>query len=124
MNTLTLDVTTVAAACARCHNEETKIDPKVPEQARAALNKFLSIDRFHRYIAARMDPAQAGLFFREVDARVEALSVLWHTFDLERIRGDTQQMIDVMRRKRDEIRRQRTPATPPSPKAQGDADSR
>jgi len=106
MNTLVLDVNSVEAACARCHNSETEIDPKVPAEARDALNKFLSIDRFHRYIVARMEPAQAGLFFREIDSRVASLSVLWHTFDLDRIRAETQQVIDVMRTKRDEIRAQ------------------
>jgi formate-dependent nitrite reductase cytochrome c552 subunit len=115
MNTLTLDVTTVEAACARCHNEETKIDAGVPEEARAALNKFLSIARFHRYIAARMDPAQSGLFFRKIDDRVTSLSVLWHTFELERIAGETQEVLDVMRRKRDEIREQRAATTPSTP---------
>lgn len=119
MNTLTLDVTTVETACARCHKEGTKIDPKIPQQARGALNKFLSIDRFHRYIAARMDPAQSGLFFREVDARVESLSILWHTFDLERIDAETRAVLDVMRAKRDEIRQQRAPASSPAPGAQG-----
>jgi hypothetical protein len=112
MNTLVLDVTTVQAACARCHNAETKIDPKVPEQARGALNKFLSIDRFHRYIAARMDPAESVPFFRQIDARVDALRVLWHTFDLERIGAETQGVLDVMQRKRDEIRKQHPAAAP------------
>ena len=112
MNTLTLDVTTVETACARCHNDDTKIDPKIPEEARATLNKFLSIDRFHRYIAARMDPAEAALFISEIDARVEALSVRWHTFDLEDIDAETAAVLDVMRRKRDEIRKQRAGAAP------------
>jgi hypothetical protein len=107
MNTRTLDVTTVESACARCHNEETEIAPEVPQKARTTLNKFLSIDRFHRYVAARMDPTQSGLFFREIDGRVVALSVLWHTFDLERIEIETQAVLDVMRRKRDEIRKQK-----------------
>jgi hypothetical protein len=120
MNTLILDVTTVETACARCHNDQTKIDPKIPQQARATLNKFLSIDRFHRYIAARMDPAQSGPFFREIDARVAALSVRWHTFDLEPIDGETQAVLDVMRQKRDEIRKHRAAAEPhATPEAPG-----
>lgn len=122
MNTLVLDVTTVESACARCHNAETKIDPKVPKQAREALNKFLSIDRFHRYIAARMDPAEAMPFFRQIDGRVDALRVLWHTFDLERIGAETQGVLDVMQQKRDEIRMQRSSA--PAPGAHGGPDPR
>lgn len=105
MNTLTLDVTTVEAACARCHDEKGEIDPLVPEKARASLNKFLSIDRFHRYIAVRMDPAESVPFLREMDARIEALSVLWHTFDLPLIETETQEVLDVMRSKRDELRK-------------------
>ena len=120
MNTLVLDVTTVEAACARCHNEETKIDPKVPEQARNTLNKFLSIDRFHRYIAARMDPAESAPFFRQIDARVDGLRVLWHTFDLERIGAETQGVLDVMQQKRDEIRKGHAAGDPaPKPQAPG-----
>jgi hypothetical protein len=118
MNTLTLDVTTVEETCVRCHNDETKIDPKIPKQARATLNKFLSIDRFHRYIAARMDPVEAAAFFSGIDARVDALSIRWHTFDLEEIDKETQAVLDLMRQKRDEIRKQRAATSPsPSPKA-------
>jgi hypothetical protein len=120
MNTLTLDVTTVEEACARCHNTETEIDPEVPARARVALNKFLSIDRFHRYVAARLPPAESALFFREVDRRVTSLSVLWHTFDLKRVQAETTGVLDVMKAKRDEIRQQRRPAPPsPTPQAQG-----
>jgi hypothetical protein len=112
MNTLTLDVTTVEAACARCHDAETEIDPEVPAEARAALNKFLSIDRFHRYIAARMEPTEAGLFLRELDARIASLSVLWHSFELDRIRAETREVLDAMRSKRDEIRARQTAEEP------------
>jgi hypothetical protein len=117
MNTLTLDVTGVEAACARCHDEETGIAPGVPQQARTTLNKFLSIDRFHRYVAARMDPLESGPFFSEIDERVAALSVLWHTFDLPRIDEETQAVLDVMRRKRNEIRKPK--ASPSAPQARG-----
>jgi hypothetical protein len=102
---MTLDVATVESACKRCHDAETGIDPEVPAEARATLNKFLSIARFHRYVAARMEPVEAARFFQQIDGRVEALSVLWHTFDLERIDRETQAVIDVMREKRDEIRK-------------------
>jgi hypothetical protein len=107
MNTLTLDVTRVEAACARCHDEETGIAPEVPAAARSTLNKFLSIDRFHRYVSARMDPAESGPFLRQIDERIAALSVLWHGFDLERIDNETQAVLEVMRRKRDEIRKKK-----------------
>ncbi|MHC4932943.1 MAG: cytochrome c3 family protein [Planctomycetota bacterium] len=124
MNTLTLDVTTVEEACTRCHNAETNIDPEVPAEARAALNKFLSIDRFHRYIAARMEPAESGLFFRDIDQRVTSLSVLWHTFDLERVKGETRAVLDVMRAKRDEIRKRGNAATRAAPTAQEELSER
>jgi len=104
MNTLTLDVTTVEATCSECHNDETGNHPDIPDQARVALNRFLSIDRFHRYVAVRLDPKEARGYLATIDARREELSVLWHTFDLERIEAATRGILDDLRTKRDEIR--------------------
>ena len=65
-----------------------------------------------------MDPAESGLFLRQIDARAASLSVLWHGFDLELIGRETQAVLDAMRKKRDEIRGQRTgAASPPAPRA-------
>jgi hypothetical protein len=105
MNTTVLDVTTVGAACARCHNEETGNHPDIPDQARVILNKFLSIDRFHRYMSLRLDAEERKAFFGEVDPRIHALAVTWHTFDLDEIEPATRALVDVMKRKRDSLRK-------------------
>jgi hypothetical protein len=76
----------------------------MPEKARRVLNKFLSIDRFHRYVAARLEPAEAKPFLADVDTRIESLSVQWHSFEIDDIEERTIEVLDILRAKRDEIR--------------------
>jgi hypothetical protein len=102
MNTLTLDVTTVEATCARCDDDDNHRE--IPSEARATLNQFLSIDRFQRYVRIRTDPSQARDFLERVDAQRGDLSVLWHTFDLKRADAATAGILDELREKRDELR--------------------
>lgn len=104
-----LDVNTVEAACARCHNNETDNHPENPEKARAILNRFLSIQRFYRYITIRAEPAEARTFFKAIDPQMQRLSVTWHTFDLEQIDEETAAVLTLMKAKRDEIRNRRQP---------------
>lgn len=104
MNTLTLDVTTVEATCSRCHNRESDNHPEIPDEARRALNRFLSIDRFRRYVVVRLAPQESRLFLEGIESRREDLSVLWHTFDLEQIEVMTGGILDALREKRNEIR--------------------
>lgn len=99
-----LDVTTVEAACARCHDEEHDNHPENPEKAKAILNRFLSIHRFYRYVSIRIDPSEARSFFEDVDARHRQLSITWHTFDLEQIDKETTALLDLLKEKRDELR--------------------
>jgi nitrate/TMAO reductase-like tetraheme cytochrome c subunit len=98
-----LNVNTVEETCSRCHNEETENSPETPEKARALLNRFLSIHRYYRYITVRGDPAETREFFEEVDAGIRALSVSWHTFDLEGIEERTKAVLDSVRLKREEV---------------------
>jgi len=102
-----LDVSTVAEACARCHNEETENHPDHPEKARAILNRFLSIQRFYRYITVRGEPAEARAFFESIDPVMQQISVTWHTFDLEKIDAETAVVLILMKAKRDEVRNRR-----------------
>ena len=111
MNTLTLDVTTVEAACSRCHNLESDNHPEIPEEARRALNKFLSIDRFYRYVAVRLDTEESRRFLEGIDTRRDELSVQWHSFDLERIGAATSGILDELRERRDRIRARSRAAT-------------
>lgn len=113
MNTSVLDVTTVRAACARCHNEEMDNHPEIPDKARTILNKFLSIDRFHRYMSARLEADERQAFFAEVDPRIHALAVTWHGFDLEEIEPATRALVDLMKEKRSSLRKK--PAAGPAP---------
>jgi hypothetical protein len=104
-----LDVNTVAVACARCHNDETGNHPDHPEKARAVLNRFLSIQRFYRYITTRADPKEARAFFEAIDPQMQQLSVTWHTFDLEKIDEETAAVLALMKAKRDELRNRPRP---------------
>ena len=104
MSTLTLDVTTVGQTCLHCHNDESGNHPEIPDEARMALGRFLSIERFRRYVVRRADSAETGLFLEGIDARRGDLSILWHTLDLERIDAETVGILDALREKRDEIR--------------------
>ena len=100
-----LDVNTVQATCERCHNEERDNHPENPEKARAILNRFLSIHRFYRYVSIRIDPSESRSFFENVDARHRRLSITWHTFDLEQIDKETTALLNLLKEKRDELRK-------------------
>jgi len=99
-----LNVNTVANACANCHNEKTDNLPENPEKARSALNRFLSIQRFYRYITVRAGAEEARSFFAALDPKIENLSVTWHTFDLDEIDAETSEVLALLKAKRDEIR--------------------
>ena len=88
INVAVLNVNTVEETCSRCHDEAGENHPETPERARSLLNRFLSIHRYYRYITVRGDPAETKGFFDAVDAQIHALSVTWHTFDLDRDRGE------------------------------------
>jgi hypothetical protein len=101
MNTTVLDVTSVKAACERCHSEKTGNKPEIPDEARVILNKFLSIDRFNRYLSVRLKPEEKSAILNDADARIHALAVIWHSFDLKKIERETQALVDLMKQKRD-----------------------
>ena len=105
-----LDVNSVEAACARCHNFETDNNPDIPAKARDALNKFLSIHRFYRYITIKAQPDDAKRFFADLDPRLRRLSVTWHTFDLDAIEAGIEEVLGLLKAKRDEIRQKRIAA--------------
>ncbi len=99
-----LKVSSVAESCARCHNEEKDNHPENPKKAEIILNRFLSIHRFYRYISKNATPEEAREFFVSIEERLRALSVTWHTFDLEGIDGQTQEVLATLKAKRDEVR--------------------
>jgi hypothetical protein len=102
-----LNVSTVVEACARCHNTENDNHPENPEKARILLSRFLSIQRFYRYITIRAESEEARVFFTALDPMLRKLSVTWHTFDLDAIDAETEAVLALMKGKRNEIRSRR-----------------
>ncbi len=98
-----LNVNTVEETCRQCHNEETENSPENAPEARALLNRFLSIHRYYRYITVRADPVEAKLFFARIDAQIRDLSVTWHSFDLEAITKKTEVVLEELKAKRGEV---------------------
>jgi hypothetical protein len=105
-------VNTVKGTCQRCHNEETGNHPEIPDTASDILNRFLSIQRYYRYIGIRGEPAETQAFFAVMDERVRDLSVLWHTFDLPKIEKETRFILDLLKTKRAEVRDQKRAENP------------
>jgi hypothetical protein len=99
-----LSVSTVSETCAQCHNDDSGNHPENPERATSILNRFLSIQRFYRYITVRATPEESRVFFEVMDARMQKLSVTWHGFDLDKIEEETNAVLSHMKAKRDEIR--------------------
>jgi nitrate/TMAO reductase-like tetraheme cytochrome c subunit len=104
INATVLNVNTVKKTCLRCHNDETENHPEIPDKASDALNLFLSIQRYYRYIGIRGEPADTQTFFAVMDKRVRDLSVLWHTFDLPKIDTETRLVLGQLKAKRAEVR--------------------
>jgi nitrate/TMAO reductase-like tetraheme cytochrome c subunit len=105
INATVLNVNTVMKACQRCHNEETQNHPELPAKANDILNRFLSINRYYRYIGIRGDPDDTQAFFAVMDERIRDLSVLWHTFDLPAIDKETRFVLGLLKAKRAEVRK-------------------
>jgi nitrate/TMAO reductase-like tetraheme cytochrome c subunit len=105
INVAVLNVVTVEETCRKCHNERTENSPENAQEARALLNRFLSIHRYYRYITVRGDPVETKRFFDQVDAQIHDLSVAWHTFDLDAIGEKTEAVLHALRAKREDIAR-------------------
>jgi len=103
INVAILDVTTVEEICQRCHNQESDNQPENPREARALLNRFLSIHRYYRYITVRGDPTDTKLFFERIDEQIRDLNVTWHSFDLEAIEKKTEAVLHELKVKREEV---------------------
>jgi hypothetical protein len=112
INATVLNVNTVKKTCLRCHNEETKNHPEIPDEASETLNLFLSIQRYYRYIGIRGEPVDTQTFFAVMDKRVRDLSVLWHTFDLPKIDTETRLVLGQLKAKRAEVRDLQRAETP------------
>ena len=107
MNVEVLNVRSVRESCARCHNEEKDNHPENPEKAELMLNRFFSIHRLYRYILNNTESDEAQAFFAIVDPRLHALSITWHTFDLEDIEKGTDEALVLLHEKREELRKRK-----------------
>jgi formate-dependent nitrite reductase cytochrome c552 subunit len=112
VNISVLNVSTVRTTCARCHNKESGLFPEIPGEAESVLSDFLSIHRYYRYIAAKGEPKQIKALFKIIDPRIKRLNANWHTFDLPKVKADTEELITFLKMQRDQMQRQ--PAAPPS----------
>ena len=106
VSTSVLNVGTVKQACQRCHNDETGNYPEIPEQAEEILSRFLSINRFYRYIATQGDPQQVKAIFKTLDPRIKQLNANWHTFDLDKVGKETREVVDLLKDQREKISKQ------------------
>lgn len=106
LNVSVLNVTTVRATCAQCHNEDTRNNPDIPEEAERVLNNFLSISRYYRFITMRSKPEDAKAFFQVVDPVIRELNADWHTFELDRIEDKTRDLLRFMQLRRKELKEQ------------------
>ena len=114
VRTSVLNVNSVRTACAQCHNKAHDNHPEIPGQAEVLLNRFLSIDRFYRYIGRRGEPAEIKALFTLIDPMIERLNEEWHAFDLERIEKQTWSLLEYLREKRLQIKN-RPVASPAKP---------
>lgn len=106
VNLSVLSVNNVRPFCATCHDEESGNHPWVPEEAQEVLNNFLSIQRYYRGIAIRGNPEEVQAFFGKVDKRIKRLVGDWHSFDLDQIRQQTQELMLMVKEKRKEVMEQ------------------
>ncbi|MEE8314807.1 MAG: hypothetical protein V3R91_10835, partial [Myxococcota bacterium] len=62
----------------------------------------------------RAEPLEAGQFFRMIDPELRDVTVTWHTVDLPEIERKTKIVLNLLKQKRDEIRRRRASEAPTS----------
>ncbi|MEE8396976.1 MAG: cytochrome c3 family protein [bacterium] len=105
VSTTVLNVNTVRATCELCHNEKTGNHPDIPDKAERLLADFLSIQRFSRFLALKggLLPDRAAV--QSIEEQTDHLFVEWHTFDLAAIERRTAELLTLLKKKRDEIRK-------------------
>jgi hypothetical protein len=103
VNTTVLNVNTVRETCRQCHNEQTKNNPEIPSEAEAVLSNFLSIHRYYRYIVLRAKPEQVKSFVTIMEPLVKRVAADWHTFDLDKVKEDTHNLVVFLKEQRDKL---------------------
>ena len=103
VNLHVLNVNSVQQVCTQCHNEKTRNNPDIPEQAERVLRDFLSIDRYTRYLTLRGDPKKVQPVLQDLEPKISELGAQWHTFDLDAIHEETHQVLKEVKEKRKEL---------------------
>ncbi len=109
INVEVLNVETVSDSCARCHNEETEIQSEVPDRAERVLHGVVFVDRFYRYVAMEESATGSREFFNQVDRKIDRLSVVWHTFDLDDLEEKTRTIFELLSEKHRKLRQLHSP---------------
>ena len=104
VNIAVLNVTTVRKTCELCHNEKSGNHPNIPARAEVLLNKFLSVQRYDRYLAKLQKNLKDPLSFNQIDKTATSIFIDWHTFDLDNIEKRTLKLLEQMKAKRNEIK--------------------
>lgn len=112
VNTSVLNVGTVRQACERCHNNQTGNYPEIPAQAEEILSTFLSINRFYRYLTTHQTPQQATIN-QSLDARIKRLDAHWHTFDLDKVGKEANEVKVLLNEQREKIGKQQQSGSSP-----------
>lgn len=105
LNAVVLNVNTVKKTCISCHNEISGNNPNIPDKAEHLLNKFLSLNRFYRYVRIRGDGVEVHNFLKDMDNKIEELSVNWHTFDLDKFERDSRVVLDALKKMRQQVKK-------------------
>lgn len=105
VNTTVLNVNTVRETCQLCHNKKTGNHPAIPGRAETVLGKFLSINRFVRYLSVRGGLLNDPAAVRQIENQTEELMVGWHTFELDAVEHRTDELLTLLKKKRNEIRK-------------------
>lgn len=107
VNLRVLNVNNVRTTCAKCHNEKTENNPEIPDHAEKVLHDFLSIDRYARYITLRSDARKTREMLERIESSIRTLSEEWHTFNLEEIEEKTQVLLQEVKEKRSQLKKER-----------------
>jgi formate-dependent nitrite reductase cytochrome c552 subunit len=105
VNASAINVATVKDVCGQCHG--AKNHPEVPDAARDALGRLLTIDRFTRYISLRGEPEATREVLKKAEADRRKLAQTWHTFSLDDIDAKTRALRDYLREERHKVGEQR-----------------
>jgi hypothetical protein len=100
-------VRTVAGTCQHCHNSESNNHPDMPVQAEKLLNDFNTVRGFRHYVDRRGEGELRATALSDLDSGLGDLTRHWHTFDLESISTQTDELLALAKAKYEAVRESR-----------------